>query len=106
MRTERNATENKSVRVTLSASWRVVEVSVLPYYCLEVKFVDGTKGKVNLKELITSNHAGVFAKLRDNSLFDQVCIELGVVTWPGEIDLAPDAMYEAISKNGEWIPGS
>jgi hypothetical protein len=27
----------------------------------------------------------------------------GVVTWPGEIDLAPDAMYKAIQQNGEWL---
>lgn len=26
----------------------------------------------------------------------------GVVTWPGEIDLAPDAMYAAIAATGEW----
>jgi hypothetical protein len=25
------------------------------------------------------------------------------VTWPGELDLAPDAMHEAIKQQGEWI---
>ena len=32
-----------------------------------------------------------------------VLIDHGVVTWPGELDLAPDAMHEAIQQHGEWI---
>lgn len=27
----------------------------------------------------------------------------GVLTWPGELDLAPDAMHDAISLHGKWI---
>jgi hypothetical protein len=34
--------------------------------------------------------------------FAQVSIEMGATTWPGEIDLAPDAMREEIKKHGEW----
>jgi hypothetical protein len=25
------------------------------------------------------------------------------VTWPGELDLAPDAMHAAILAHGEWL---
>jgi hypothetical protein len=28
----------------------------------------------------------------------------GAVMWPGEIDLAPDAMYDEIRKEGRWAP--
>jgi len=27
----------------------------------------------------------------------------GAVTWPGELDLAPDAMYDEIKANGRWV---
>jgi hypothetical protein len=27
----------------------------------------------------------------------------GVVTWPGELDLASDAMHSEIKKNGQWL---
>ena len=27
----------------------------------------------------------------------------GFVEWPGEVDLAPDAMYEEIKANGKWV---
>jgi hypothetical protein len=53
--------------------------------------------------LVHSPNAGVFATLRDEMLFRQVRLELGAVTWPGELDLAPDAMYAAIRQTGKWV---
>lgn len=26
-----------------------------------------------------------------------------IVTWPGELDLAPDAMHRHIKESGEWV---
>jgi hypothetical protein len=54
--------------------------------------------------LLSSNRAGVFNVLRDEALFSQVHLDYGAVTWPGELDLAPDAMYEAIRRDGTWTP--
>nr|WP_143002361.1 DUF2442 domain-containing protein [Nitrosospira sp. Nl5] len=45
---------------------------------------------------------GVFAALADPEIFAQAHVELGAVTWPGELDLAPDAMHDEIEKNGVW----
>ncbi len=70
---------------------------------LRVKFSDGLEGEVDLGGLIHSSRAGVFAALRNEELFAQVGIEYGVVVWPGEIDLAPDAMYAAIRDAGRWV---
>jgi len=74
----------------------------LPDYRLAVVFADGLAGTVDLSALVASPGAGVFAALRDDSLFGQVFVELGVVTWPGELDLAPDAMHAAVKQHGEW----
>jgi hypothetical protein len=41
---------------------------------------------------------------RDPVLFAQAYVEYGAVIWPGEIDLAPDAMYDEIKKHGRWVP--
>ena len=30
-------------------------------------------------------------------------IDDGAVAWPGNLDLAPDAMYAAIKARGEWV---
>jgi hypothetical protein len=46
---------------------------------------------------------GALAPLADVQFFEQVLIDSGAVAWPGEIDLAPDAMYAQVAnqRNGE-----
>jgi hypothetical protein len=78
-------------------------VEALPGYRLRVRFNDGSEGIAELDGLLQSSDAGVFTALRDETLFRQVRISLGVVTWPGDLDLAPDAMYRAIREFGTWI---
>ncbi|NTU76981.1 MAG: DUF2442 domain-containing protein [Alphaproteobacteria bacterium] len=85
--------------------WRVKEVQALPDYRLRVVFLDGLKGAVAMGGLVHSDQAGVFAALADPAHFAEARVENGVVTWPGEIDLAPDAMYAAIKKDGIWTLG-
>jgi hypothetical protein len=68
-----------------------------------VRFLDDTVGTVDMSELVRSTAAGVFAPLADPDLFVQVFVEHGAVSWPGEIDLAPDAMYAEIKKSGYWV---
>ena len=74
-----------------------------PGFGSRVRFNDGTEGTVELAEFLNSASAGVFAALRDDSLFRQARIVLGAVTWPGDLDLAPDAMHQAIREHGTWI---
>ena len=78
--------------------WRVATVNVLPDFRPHVRFVDDTEGIVDLTALVHSSGAGVFASLADPVLFAQVFVKHGAVTGPGEIDLAPEAMYAAIKK--------
>jgi len=40
---------------------------------------------------------GALAPLRDERFLEQVFIDYGAVAWPGEIDLAPDAMYAQVA---------
>ena len=88
---------------TIPAPWRIAEVRPLPDFNLWVRFNDGTVGTVAMYEFIHSPHAGVFSVLQDETLFFRVYLEYGAVTWPGELDLAPDAMYEVICRDGRWI---
>ena len=43
--------------------------------------------------------------MADPARFAQAFVVHGAVTWPGEIDLAPDAMYAEIKKLGRWVLG-
>jgi len=88
--------------VTPRSSWRVTEVEALPCFRLRVAFADGLAGEVNMSGLVHSPRAGVFAQLAEPSLFAQVKLEYGEVAWPGELDLAPDAMHTAIQQHQVW----
>jgi len=80
--------------------WDVIEVKMVAPLALQVKFQDGTIGKVRFEN---SHLTGVFEALKNTAIFDQVHINNGAVAWPGDIDLAPDAMYAQIQSHGEWI---
>lgn len=106
MRTESNANENSPAaladEVAPRSPWRVTRVEALPGFRLRVAFADGLTGVVDMSGMVHSPKAGVFAALIDSSLFAQVTLNYGAVTWPGELDLAPDAMHAAIQEHGEW----
>lgn len=80
--------------------WDVVSVKPTNYLELVVQFLDGLEGTIKINP---SSLTGVFESLKDKEYFNQVYVNHGVVTWPGELDLAPDAMYKEIKNKGEWI---
>lgn len=103
-----NAEQNRPAGLEESAPnfsvpWRVVGLTVLPNYRLDVAFVDGVSGIVDAFNLVHANDAGVFAVLKDAEIFGQAYLDYGAVTWPGNLDLAPDAMYDEIKKHGIWV---
>jgi hypothetical protein len=73
----------------------IVEVTVLPAHRLRIRFDDGVSGEVNVAE--ATSFLGVFASLREETVFRQVSInpELGTVQWPNGADLDPDVLYAA-----------
>jgi hypothetical protein len=82
--------------------WRISKVKAFKNYVLEVTFMDGLHGLVDMSTFIASKKTGVFKVLKNPKVFNQVYVELGVVTWPGEIDLAPDVMHQSVKKFGTW----
>ena len=100
---ERPDTETDLFAGMSNVPWYVTQVDVLPGYRLLVEFVDGTKGEVDASRLILAPSAGVFTVLREPARFAEARADDGVVTWPGQLDLAPDAMYDQIKKHGRWI---
>jgi hypothetical protein len=80
--------------------WDVEKAEIVKHLEFSVRFADGLSGRVRIQP---SHLYGVFEALKDPDFFKQLRITDGFVSWPGEIDLAPDSMYEAIKKNGEWV---
>jgi hypothetical protein len=78
--------------------WEIVEVRPEPDCCLFVRFQDGLCGRVRLRP---EDLIGVLAPLREPQFFSRVFIDQGAVAWPGDIDLAPDAMYREVAAESE-----
>lgn len=77
--------------------WDVVNVKPLEDMGLFVQFADGLSGEVRF---MRAHLTGVFAPLKNPTFFKQVYLDHGAGAWPGQIDLASDAMYREIKEKG------
>jgi hypothetical protein len=83
------------------ATWSIVRFNVLANYKIEVAFADGTTGVADLAPRLSQGPLGDgFDPLCDEELFAKAYLEHGALTWPGGIDLAPDAMHQRIRESG------
>lgn len=104
MRAKTAAKKNSAAKVA-GVPWEIVELHVLPRHRLFVRFIDGTEGEVDVRPFVFARKPGVFERLRDTAEFAKAYIDHGAVAWPGELDLAPDAMYDDIKATGRRIAG-
>ncbi len=60
-----------------------------------ITFADGLSGLVEFKP---NFFQGVFEPLADPDLLHAATLENGVLMWPGELDIAPDALHKTITQ--------
>jgi hypothetical protein len=77
-------------------------------YRIEVCFDDGKRGIVDFTKYLEKG--GVFHRLRELDFFQRFSInqELGVLTWEGDIDIAPETLYSDATGAPlpEWMTAS
>ena len=71
----------------------ITGVAVIGPQALRLTFEDGTVGDVQFDE---REWRGVLQPRRDPAFFARVRVDhrTGTVTWPGDLDLAPEPLYE------------
>ncbi len=69
----------------------VTQVSVHEDYTLEIKF---NTGETRLFDARPYLGKGGFTRLKDPALFKQVYIAFDTVCWPGNLDIAPETLYD------------
>jgi hypothetical protein len=76
--------------------YRIVAAKALPDYRLWIRFHDGIEGEVDLSHLVGK---GVFRRWEAAREFARVRVdpETETVVWPGDLHLAPDALYRDIA---------
>ncbi|MDH4285864.1 MAG: DUF2442 domain-containing protein [Gallionella sp.] len=80
----------------------MTKVEALPSFRLHVQFEDGTEGIVDMSSFLKRD-CGVFKALRNVEVFKTVRLEHGAVTWPDELDLAPDRMHDELQKADVYV---
>lgn len=77
------------------AIMKIKRLKALPDYRLQLEFVDGVAGLVNLSAKVGT---GVFSVWQDQGIFAQARVgQSGQAEWPGDIDLCPDTLYLAVT---------
>jgi len=81
---------------------KITDVKVLEDYKLDLTFVDGTRGTVDLSHLVGK---GVFIMWNEYDAFREARIgSSGELGWGDQIDLCPDALYlQATGKKPEEL---
>jgi hypothetical protein len=76
----------------------ITDVEVLGDQLLRLTFADGVVGDV---EFDRAQWSGVLTPLADSEFFKQVHVdrESGTITWPGELDVAPEPLYAEARKH-------
>ena len=69
----------------------VVKVEVEPGYLLRLEFENGEKRVFDMSAYMDKRP---FVKIKEFSLFALAKVDYGTVVWPGNIDIAPETLYD------------
>lgn len=70
---------------------KVTTVETLPDYRLKVVFSTGDTKYFDCKPYL---ERGIFTKLKDPGLFRQAYVAYDTVCWPGNLDIAPETLFD------------
>ena len=73
----------------------IVEIRYVGGLTYRIRFDDGAEGDVELSSYL--NRGPVFQSFRDPEFFRQARIEGGTLAWPGDVDIAPETLYEMVT---------
>ncbi len=69
----------------------VVSVQVQPNYHLQLEFENGERRMFDMSPYMDKKP---FNRLKNAPIFNCAHIDYGTVVWPGEIDIAPETLYD------------
>ncbi len=70
---------------------RVSSVTTWPEFTLSLQFSNGEQRRFDMGPYL---HLPVFRPLENPGFFSLAQVHYGTVVWPGEIDIAPETLYE------------
>jgi len=80
--------------------WNLNEVISIHYrrdYIFHIVFDDGLEGEVDFAEYLT--RGPIFEAIKDLNIFRKARIEGGTIAWRNGADIAPESLYEKVSRS-------
>ena len=74
----------------------VIRIDYQDDYTFHIVFDDGVAGNIDLSEYIS--RGAIFAPLKNKDFLKKATIEGGTISWPNGADIAPETLYEKISR--------
>jgi hypothetical protein len=82
---------------------KLQSVQALPRYQLTLSFDHGEQRRFDMDPYLEK---GVFAELKDESLFRSVRVSFDTIEWPNGADLCPEVLYaESLPSTGQFSSG-
>jgi hypothetical protein len=69
----------------------VISVKTLPDYVLLLEFENGEKRRFDMTPYMDRKP---YIRIKQQALFKRAFVDYGTVVWPGEIDVAPETLYD------------
>ena len=73
----------------------IIKVEALENYKLILTF---DNGETKIKDMKPYLDKGIFTKLKDINVFNNVKIKYGTISWENDIDMCADSLYETSKK--------